>query len=45
MVNFLSGMFGGGYEKEAAQKDIAAALRSGPVQPSRSKPAKEAHPN
>src|SRR6516162_1025458 len=25
MVDFLSGMFGGGYEKEAAQKDIAAA--------------------
>ena len=29
MVNFLSGMFGGGYEKEAAQKDIAAALGAG----------------
>ena len=25
MVDFLSGMFGGGYEKEAAQKDILAA--------------------
>ena len=25
MVGFLSGMFGGGFEKEAAQKDIAAA--------------------
>src|SRR6516164_6175020 len=25
MVDFLSGMFGGGFEKEAAQKDIAAA--------------------
>jgi hypothetical protein len=25
MVDFLSGLFGGGYEKEAAQKDIAAA--------------------
>src|SRR6516164_3493707 len=25
MVDFLSGIFGGGYEKEAAQKDITAA--------------------
>ena len=25
MVDFISGMFGGGYEKEAAQKDILAA--------------------
>src|SRR6516162_11767450 len=25
MVDFLSGLFGGGYEKQAAQKDIAAA--------------------
>src|SRR6516225_12267046 len=25
MVDFLSGLFGGGYEKQAAQQDIAAA--------------------